>query len=505
MVNDVAHEFRKIKNIKMEGLVRTVCAGMLFLFVFCFLWQSQKNCQSGNYLLSRDSPTYVEFNAWKHPCQSGRTIGYPAFIYPFLYPDQYRFIKACNDARRGGINIWASPEAPIYAIASEIGIAKKFEAIVLAQRLILSLAIAIFYLSLCRWFRPISSLIVFYIALWMASLPNPYIIMTEPLSCAFTWLCGACLLFAPTSRRKYLYYMLACLCASFAFLVRPQTLSLTGLCSLILIYEVFFSEKPWSIHALFKKAATFSPLLLAYGYIAWISVSGGGLHLHTLVEVYNSAFCTYAEAEDANYMPTERSREFTKWFGEHKEELIHTMKNKGNSISPDASPPHARQFIGDGLLYRGGMAVEFYKLAMKNDTPPRIRLRQAIFARELMSGLKKRHASEMIVGSWQNFLGGLGYYKDIYTLPHFPGATLIINMGALVLAVVGAVTGVRIRWPLTIMAGIHLMALLAAAFGHFVIARYVEPTEPFLLLAGMYGFLVLSKKIFTIQKPQSAN
>lgn len=172
--------------------------------------------------------------------------------------------------------MWDSPEAHIYSIASEVGIAKKFEPIVLTQRLILSFAIAVFYLSLCRWFSPVFSFLALCTALWLAPPPNPHLILTEPLSCALTWLCGAFLLFAPVSAQKKSCYTLACFCAAFAFLVRPQTLSLTGICSLVFLYEIIFSGNIRSLSNLFRKAATFSPLLLAYGYIAWISMTGGG-------------------------------------------------------------------------------------------------------------------------------------------------------------------------------------------------------------------------------------
>lgn len=479
-------------------------AGLLFILIFCYPWELQKNWQGGTYVLAPDTVTYIGFTAWKDPWQSGRSIGYPAFIYPFLYPDQQKFIKTVFTALDSGTNIWASPEPPIYTIATEVGIGKKFDTIVLVQRLILPLAIAVFYLSLCRWFHPVFSFLALCGAFWLAPPPNPHWILTEPLSCALTWLCGAFLLYAPTSTRKSLYYALACLCAACAFLVRPQTLSLIAICSLIFVYEIIFSRNGRLRVALLRKAVAFSPLLLAYGYIAWISVTGGGLHLHTLSDVYYSAFNAYAEAEDAEYMPSERSRKFTAWFGEHKKELIGVAETRGGRIPEDASPPRRRLLIGDGLLYRGGMGATITKFANTKDLAHRPRLSQAVFGKELVAGLQKRHRVEILVARWKNFLGALGYYKDVYKLHHFSNATLIINIMALFIASAAIITKVQIRWPLIMMTGIHIMAILVPSFGHIVISRYVEPTEPFLLLAGMCALWAFFRERFVRSKSPCA-
>lgn len=477
-----------VKNMPTQGWLRFVCAGILFSLIFWYPWETQKNWQEGEYLLSPDSPGYIEFNAWTHPWRATRSIGYPAFIYPFLYPDQQKFVKAVRAASRAGIDhthMWRAPEAHIYTIASEVGITEKFDAIVLAQRLILPFAISAFYLSLCRWFCPVFSFLALGTALWLAPPPNPHWIMAEPLSCAFTWLCGAFLLFAPTSSRKRSCYALACFCAAFAFLVRPQMLSLTGLCSLVFLYEIFFSGKIRHLGNLCRKAATFSPLLLAYGYIAWLSVTGGGFYLHTLVEVYYSSFCAFVEADDAKNMPTERSRKFTSWFGEHKKELIGHIKTRGVRFPEGASPAMMRVIMGDGLLYGGGMAEAWKHFATTKGLSGLRREQQAALGKELNAGLQKRHTGEIFLNRWQNFVGALGYYKDVYRLSHLKDTTFITNIIALAIILVGIIKDARIRWPLTIMTGIHILALMAAALGHLVLSRYVEPTEPLLLLAGM--------------------
>ncbi|MBD5626907.1 MAG: hypothetical protein HDQ90_05405 [Desulfovibrio sp.] len=429
--------------------------------------------------------TYVMFNGWTHPWRAIRSIGYPAFIYPFLYSERDNFHKIIMSERSNGADIWKGPEEPIYAMVSESGMVERFEAIAFAQRVILSFAAAVFYLSLCRWFTPIFSFFALCVALWLAPLPNPQFIMTEPLSCALTWLCAAFLLYAPISTKKSMYYVLACFCAAFAFLVRPQNLSLTGLCSLIFLYEVIFSGRHHFFVTLLKRAVIFSPLLLAYGYIAWICLTGGGIYLHTLAEVYYTAFCAYAETEDVPYMPIERSRKFTSWFGEHKEKLISKIKANGVRFPEKASPPRIRQIMGDGLLYCGGMSEAWVHFSKEKGLAHLSRQQHAVFGKELNAGLKKRHAREILTNHWENFLGGLGYYKDIYRLAHLSNVTFLINMVALSLSLAGIILVTRIRWPVSIMAAIHLMALFAAALGHFVIGRYVEPTEPLLLLAGL--------------------
>ena len=220
--------------------------------------------------------------------------------------------------------------------------------------------------------------------------------------------------------------------------------------------------------------------------------------------MYYSAFNAYAEAEDAEYMPSERSRKFTSWFGEHKKELIGVAETRGGRTPEDASPPRRRLLIGDGLLYRGGMGATIAKFANTKDLAHRPRLSQAVFGKELIAGLQKRHRVEILIGKWQNFIGALGYYKDVYKLHHFSNATLIINIMALFIASAAIITKVQIRWPLIMMTGIHLMAILVPSFGHIVISRYVEPTEPFLLLAGMCALWAFFRERFVRSKSPCA-
>lgn len=158
---------------RMHDWPRFLCAGILFILVFWSPWQIQKNWQGDSYLMTKDTHTYVQFNGWTHPWRAVRSIGYPAFIYPFLHSVRNKHDKIYVDERRLGIDIWKAPEQPIYAMVSESGIAGRFEAIAFTQRVILALAVAVFYLSLCRWLSPFFSFLALGASLWLAPLPNP--------------------------------------------------------------------------------------------------------------------------------------------------------------------------------------------------------------------------------------------------------------------------------------------------------------------------------------------
>ena len=99
----------------------------------------------------------------------------------------------------------------------------------------------------------------------------------------------------------------------------------------------------------------------------------------------------------------------------------------------------------------------------------------------------------MLVSSWQSFIAGLGYYKDIWHLADFPNASLAINIIAFMLGVAAITVRPQMRWPIIIMLGVHIGALLVAALGHFMLSRYVEPTEAFWLLAGMCSLWALRR------------
>lgn len=466
----------------------------VFLFVLVFWYPCEYEKTDTDYVLFPDSPTYIAFSGWLDPWRSHRSIGYPAFIWPFLSSDRHKFLNALNDAHRTGINVWAASKKPLYTIAEETGVAKKFQNIVLAQRVILALAISIFYISLSQWFSPVFSFVALVIAVYLAPLPNPKFILTEPLSCALTWFCGAFLLSARKSPRPFACFALACLCAALAYLVRPQTLFLTGLCSVIFLYVALRTARR-SLAAFLKLAIAFSPLLLAYGYIGWLSATGGQVFLHTHPNMYYSKFCFFAETEDSQYMPTERAKKITAWFGKHKAELIEKMKNGEDgyaqiNITEGDSPPRKRARLGDGLSYGPLRAVWMH---FKDDREiANLSLRgRVILGKELNVGLMYRHCCEILVSNWHNFIGGLGYYRDVWHLADFPASSFAINILALMLGVAAITLCPKVRWPIILMLCFHMGALLTAALGHFMLARYVDPTETFWLLAGMCSLWAL--------------
>lgn len=488
---------------------------LLFIMIFSYPWnestrsdefvqppdalfQAQRNWQGHAYFFGGDSHTYVLFNAWRDPWSSYRSIGYPAFLFPFLYPDQKIFHDAVSKASMSGTNVMSTPKRYVYAINTEIGLAKKFEVVALVQRILLSLAIVVFYISLCRWFFPLLSFAFLTAALWIAPPPDPAFIMTEPLSCALTYLCGAFLLFAPKTSRQGVFFALASLCAALAYLVRPQMLSLTALMSLIFLYQVYTWSTKGRVRAFLRGVIIFSPLVLAYGYIWWLSVTGGQLFLHTLPGVNLTSFCYFAESADAPHMPTERARLLTAWYGERKEKFIEQIFNfKAEEvpgkvhITGAESPLKKRALFGDLPYYLGpfGDGLKYLRKVVGGGNLSL--LERNLLGRELKAGLRHRHGNEMGTLVWQNWIGSLGYFKDVYYLALFPTDTFIINCAALLLAGFAIIISAQVRWPLLVMTGIHCLSILAAAFGNYVIGRYVEPTEAFLLLAGMCSLWIL--------------
>lgn len=506
-------DFSKEKKPGGQSWMHLLFAGIIFALVFCYPWhipenwgdddrivqpeypwQARKNWRGHGYFMMGDSHTYVLFKAWTHPWHSHRTVGYPAFLYPFLYPDHQKFDKAYAEARKNDIAWWAGTEKPIYSIIAENGLAKKLETVALVQRWLLSLAIVVFYLALIRWFPPFFSFLAMTAALYVAPPPDPQFIMTEPLSCALTYLCGASLLCAPKSRRPYMLFALACLCASLAYLVRPQMISLTALCSLTFLYEMFVAVRKRKFSwALCKPVLAFCPLLLAYGYISWISVLGGHLFLHTIPTPPIASFCYLAESEDAKYMPTERARKLTAYFGEHKAEFRRKINEKMNDgsvpasfrLTDESSAVRTRAILSDMFYYFVGMPEVRKHFKDEDGLRHWDCLHQRVLGMELTAGLWHRHAGEILASHLRNILGVFGYYKDAWWLPSFPDASFAINCIALAFIGTAIIVSIKARWPVLIISGIHILTILVPVFGHTVQSRFVSATELFLLLAGM--------------------
>ena len=517
----------KDNNIFRSNAFCFIFATILFLMIFSYpwaektrldevillpssSWQPQKNWQGHAYFFGGDSHTYVLFNAWQNPWASHRSIGYPAFLYLFLNNVHKKFFDAIHKASRSGINVMLNPQKHVYAINTELGLAKKFEAIALTQRLILSLAIAVFYLSLCKWFSPIASFSFLTVSLWIAPPPDPAFIMTEPLSCALTYLCAAFLLYAPKILHQGVFFALASFCAALAYLVRPQMLALTALMSLIFLYQVFAWSANGRIRAFFRGALAFSPLLLAYGYIAWLSVTGGHLFLHTLPGVDFTSFCYFVESEDAPHMPTERARRLTSWYGERKNEFIDRIFSFKNDDTPgkvhitgDESPVKKRALFGDLPYYLGPFdeGLKYLRTELKHGNLSL--LERNILGRELITGIRYRHNSEMRTLLCQNLIATLGYYKDVYYLLLFPNYTFKINLISFLMVIFALISIRAYRWPLLVMIGIHVLSILAASFGNYVISRYVEPTETFLLLSGMCSLWIIGCKLLSHMKKRN--
>lgn len=525
------HVFERGSKGDTGAWLRFLFAGILFMLTYCYPWQTEtdwgddelmvrpeypwqarKNWRGHGYFLSGDSHTYVLFNAWTHPWHAHRSIGYPALLYPFLYGNQQKLGQAIAKANKNGIAWWAGSEKPIYDIVAEIGLAEKFETVARAQRWILSLAIVVFYLALSRWFPPLFSFLALTAALWLAPPPDPQRIGTEALSCSLAWLCAAFLLFAHKARHQAPCLALASLCAALAYLVRPQMLALTGLLSLVFLYQVFLWSRKESVRGFLKSSLAFSPLLIAYGYIVWLSVTGGQLFLHTHPTVNFSSFCYFAETADAPHMPTERARKITIWFGEHKagfiDKILHLKSDEALSskirITGNESPVRQRAVLSDTFVYHTGWPEIMKYFKDEKGIGGLSLLEKNILGKELTSGLRERHSGEMITSIWQNLIGALGYYSDVWHLTHLPRLSFAFNIVALSLCVWVISISNKARWPLIMMVAVHIMAILSAACGHFVIRRYVEPTEAFLLLAGMCSLWVLGCRGWTRLRPGNA-
>lgn len=485
----------KEKKVDWQAVFRFMLAALIFFLIFWYPWQNQNTSENQGYFLSRDTRGYMLFSGWRDPWRSYRSIGYRLFLYPFLHHDVQKFTLAWDKARNAGIDVWMDNAKPLYSIAKETGIAKKFKAISLVQRIVEALAFSVFYLALCRWLPAAPAFIALLVAVLFAPPPSPYAILTEPLTCALTWFCAAFLLYAPKSTLKIFCVAMACLCASLAFLIGPRTLSLVGLCSLIFLGLAWcrIRERAWL--RLVKSVCAFSPLMLAYAYIGWLSVTGGQVFLHTQWDVPYFTFLYLAEAEDIQYMPTERARKYAIWYVERKKDFFNAIKNgTGGFPKFDAqlhSPVSARGNMGNLLVYYGPLR-ESWKY-FKNDKDianPRQNIK-ATLGKELTAGLWHRHTGDIILGWGQNFIAGLGYYKDVYLLRLLPSVSFAVNMGALILAVLAIMLYPGTRWPIGIMVGIHIMAIIATAIGHFMIGRYVISTQPFLLIAGVYSLWFL--------------
>ena len=120
---------------------------------------------------------------------------------------------------------------------------------------------------------------------------------------------------------------LAGLCAALAYLIRPQAISVTALCSLVFLYQVVvWLKKRLPVRVFLKSALAFTPLLISYGYIAWLSIPTGQLFLHSNYDVYYMTFGDFAEAQDVPHMPTERAKKFTARYGEFKEDFLKKME-----------------------------------------------------------------------------------------------------------------------------------------------------------------------------------
>lgn len=479
-------------------------AACVFALVFWYPWEHAVD--DNGYLLYPDSYGYLSFDQWRDPWRVHRSIGYRLFLYPFAHGESKEYLTALREASKSGIDLWKDNAKNYYIMTERVGIAKKFERVALLQRLIMAFSFALFAVALSRWIPPLVSFVTLLIAFSLAPPPYPAAILTEPLCSALTALCGAFLLFAPKSVRQGACFAMACLCASLAFLIGPRSLSLVGFCSLLFFYVA------WGKHSrrrLAKSALAFTPLLIAYGYIGWLSLTGGGLFLHTQWEVDYNFYYYFAEKEDAQYMPTERAKKYTEWYGNQRKIFFNKIKNGEDGFHQfdidQHSPVKKRSGIGDILTYTGAWVNSMKHFRDEKDISKLNASGRAIFGKELKAGLWPRHTGEIFLSWWQNFLAGLCYYDDIYQLQFMGRASFPINLGAILLSLFSIMRYPSSRWPLIVMLGIPLMTIIAAAVGHFVIERYVTPTAAFLLIAGMSSLWMLCSRGYARLKNQGAS
>lgn len=469
----------KVRKVVDSSWIHICVSLFIFVFVFFTTLDSSLNKYGGTYLHNPDTAGYLK--PALDPWTSQRLPGYGLFLYPFLEPHRAKLEIAINNARK-------LPGEEVFRVGKRLpefinaeGLQGVFDNIVLSQRLLLSLGAAFLVYACSLYFNAIVVGACFLLGIQIAPLVNPAWLISESVAQPLAFFSiGLLLLYF--KKRKVLFLFLAILCSSYLYLVRASGLCMIGLCGMVWIYFLY-KERFSHIYKYFLAATGFLPAL---AYIAYISITSGYLIFGTHHIVSDVQFsCYFLQKEDIENMPTLRSREYARIYLDKVEAW---KEEHGKRFWPDFEDwPRTKSFgyrynVSVWPLASGPVRHVLAELANNPQIGPLSLKERVKLGRELKKGVLKRHMGDRISTVGCNILAGLGYYSDfrVSALGQYGFSLTIAGLSAWCLALLLCP---RVRFCLFLPGSLHLLHVVAIAYGNFVLSRYINLTETLFVFA----------------------
>lgn len=427
-----------------------------------------------NWTTTPDTPSYAGKNFWSNPWGHIRTPGLAMY---------WTLIGATDELGEAVKKYPISEDLNKHGKSNE-KINTLGKKLVVGNIILLCISFAFLYFALSTIINPVVALFFILASIHFGSLTSPKYILADLPACAMTVIFVAFgILYA--KYKQYIFLFLLCGSAIIACLIKPAMFFLSFIAGCIVLYEFISSARARNLKMLLITSC--AGLVLVSGTLLWPFL----LYTHSGV-FFPSQLSIITKAQQATYLLQEgddqlftdpRKKAFVSELIKHKPEIDAEIDK---SIYKNTRNMHSKAHIYMYSLNPYGYNYFFNIMNQSGFKLPQIE--RARLVKEVTDPIIRKHFKEYSMTKIRSFLSAFGYYKDVWHSIKWRQSVgqklfpvFLLCYAFLFCAI--AFGAKKLRYPLLLLALIHVMAVAFTAIGHAVLMRYLEITEWSFILA----------------------
>lgn len=379
--------------------------------------------------------------------------------------------------------------------------------------LLIGISFSLLYFALSCIINPLIAVFFILGSIYFGSIPPPKYILADLPACAMTVFFVAFGIFY-TKYKKYVFLFLLCGSAVMASLIKPAMFFLPLIAGCMLLYEFISAARERSLQRTLITSCT--GIFLVIGTLLWpflLYVQSGLFFPSQLSIVTKAMLATYLLQEgDDQLFKDPRQKAFVSELIKHKPEIDAEIDESAYKNTPRNTHSEAHIYVHSTNSY-GNL---FFKIMAQNGFKMS-QIERARLVKNISGPIIQKHYKEYIMTKVRSFLSAFGYYKDLQDSirwRHSLGSIqfyIFLSCYAFLFGAIAFGTK-KLRYPLLLLALIHLLAVVFTSIGYKVLTRYLQITEWSFILALEVALYSVALTLISVmrnrrtanQKPQAA-
>lgn len=472
-----------LKTPASSGYLLRICASIAVFICIFFYYQNDIE----KWRVQPDTPSYLGKNYLSDPWATHRTPGMAIYLGVIGAKDElkeaFQKFPAAVD-----FNKFGKQDENIHSLGKKIAF---------CNLLLLGLSFSFLCFALSTFIHPLVSLFFILVSIYLGAVPSPKFILADLPACSLTGIFTAFGILYAKYRKNILLFFLSC-CAIFACLLKPAMFFLALVAGCMLGYALLLSLRARNLkNAL---ASLCIGVFLTAGTLSWpfLLFLHSGLFVPSQISATTkNMFAIYLLQEGDDELFTDpKLKALVADLIRHKPEADEEInklvyKNKRNLYSKANIYVNSVNYYGHRY---------FFDKCKRNGYGRMSNIEYARLAKQMSDPIIHKHFGEYIETIGRSFLSAFGAYKDIksgiWWRNQLGSQSVILFILCYLCIVCSLIFGVKyLRYPIGLLAVLHITSVIFTSIGHAVLPRYLEITEWSFVLALVVALWALLLRI----------